>query len=154
MDIEYLADHKDAIPVLARWSFDEWSYLHPERSLSDVEKLMLERSNKEQMPLCLVAIDGSNIIGMVALKTSDLESRPELSPWLDGLYVDKKHRRNGVGTRLVLAIEKEAARLGVNKLFLYTSDSEKIYSKLSWILRERTEWQGHTVTVMEKDVVL
>jgi len=154
MEIEYLADHKDVIPNLARWSSDEWSYLHPARTLSDVEKAMLDRSNKEHIPLGLVAFDSGKVIGMIALKTSDLESRPNQSPWLAGLYVDKKHRSKGVGTKLVLAIEKEAARIGVSKLFLYTPDAEDFYSKLSWIVRERTEWQGYSVTVMEKDIAL
>ncbi len=154
MEIEYLADHKAVIPTLARWSSDEWSYLHPERALSDVEKAMSERSNKEHIPLGLVAFDSGKVIGMIALKTSDLESRPNLSPWLAGLYVDKKHRSKGVGTKLVLAIEKEAARLGVSKIFLYTPDAKDFYSKLSWIVRERTECQGYSVTVMEKDIVL
>lgn len=152
MEIEYLADHKYAIPTLANWSFNEWSSLHPDRTLEDVEQLMLERSNKEKIPLCLVAIENNKVIGMIALKTNDLESRPNLSPWLAGLYVDTKHRRKGVGKQLVLAIEKEAARLGVNKLFLITPESEEYYSKFYWVVRERTELNGHSVTVMEKDI--
>ncbi len=130
MRIEYLADHTDFIPTLARWSYDEWSYIHPERTLADVEQLMQARSNKEQIPLCLVAIDNGKVIGMIALKISDLESRPNLSPWLAGLYVQRNHRNKGVGTNLVLAIIKEAARLNVDKLFLYTPDAEGFYSHL------------------------
>lgn len=154
MEIEYLADHKDVIQTLARWSYDEWIYLHPERTLSDVEQSMLERSNIEHLPLCLVALENDNVIGMIALKTSDLETRPNLTPWVAGLYVDIKNRGKGVGTKLVLSIEKKAARLGVSKLFLYTPDAEGFYLKLNWIVRERTEWQDHSVTVMEKDIVL
>ncbi len=154
MEIEYLADHKNVIPTLANWSYNEWSNLHPERTLSDVEQLMLERSNKEKIPLCLVAFENDKAIGMIALKTNDLGSRPNLSPWLAGLYVDTKHRKKGVGKKLVFAIEDKAARLGVSKLFLYTPDSEEFYSKLNWVVRERTEWQGHSVSVMEKDIVL
>ncbi len=153
MEIEYLADHKDVIPRLAHWSYNEWSSLHPDRTFEDIKQLMLERSNKDKIPLCLIAIENGNVIGMIALKTNDLESRPNLSPWLAGLYVDIKHRRKGVGKQLVHAIEEEAERIRVNKLFLYTPESEEFYSKLSWIVRERTEWHGHSITVMEKDIV-
>ena len=152
MVIEYLADHRDVIATLARWSFEEWSYLHPERTLSDVERLISEGSNKEQIPTSLVAIDKGKVIGMIALKTSDFKARPNLSPWLAGLYVDKLQRRKGVGTKLVHEIEKLAARLGASKLYLVTDDAEKFYSKLGWSVQERTVWQGLSVTVMEKDI--
>jgi predicted N-acetyltransferase YhbS len=152
MIIEYLADHKDIIPTLAGWSYEEWSYLHPERTLSDVEQSIVEGSNKEHIPVSLVAIDRGKVIGMIALKTSDFKARPNLGPWLAGLYVDKLQRGKGVGTRLVHEIEKLAARLGARKLFLVTDDAESFYSKLSWAVLERTVWQGISVTVMEKDI--
>ena len=152
MIIEYLADHKDVIPTLARWSYEEWSYLHPERPLSDVQRLISEGCNKEYIPISLVAIDKGKVIGMISLKTSDFKARPKLSPWLAGLYVNKPHRRKGVGTKLVHEIEKLAALLGVSKLYLVTDDAEKYYSKLSWSVQERTVWQGLSVTVMEKNI--
>jgi len=152
MKIEYLADYKDIIPTLAEWSYEEWSYLHPERTLSDVERLISEISNKRHIPISLVAIDKGKVIGMISLKTSDFKARPNLSPWLAGLYVDKPHRRKGVGTKLVHEIEKLAARLGVRKLYLVTDDAEKFYSKLCWSVQERTVWQGLSVTVMDKDI--
>jgi GNAT superfamily N-acetyltransferase len=152
MIIEYLADHKNLIPTLAGWSYEEWSYLHPERMLPDVEQSILEGSNKEHIPVSLVAIDRGKVIGMIALKTSDFKARPNLGPWLAGLYVDKLQRGKGVGTRLVHEIEKLAARLGASKLFLVTDDAENFYSKLSWSVLERTVWQGISVTVMEKDI--
>ena len=151
MIIEYLADHKDFIPTLAGWSYEEWSYLHPERTLPDVERSVLEGSNKEHIPISLVAIDKGKVIGMISLKTSDFKARPNLSPWLAGLYVDKLQRGKGVGTRLVNEIEELAARLGAGKLFLVTDDAEVFYSKLAWNVMERTVWQGHSVTVMEKE---
>ena len=152
MIIEYLADHKDIIPTIAGWSYEEWSYLHPERTLSDVEQSILEGSNKKHIPVSLVAIDRGKVIGIIALKTSDFKARPNLGPWLAGLYVDKLQRGKGVGTRLVHEIEKLAARLGASKLFLVTDDAENFYSKLSWSVLERTVWQGISVTVMEKDI--
>lgn len=152
MIIEYLADHGDLIPTLARWSYEEWSYLHPERTLSDVARLISEGSNKDRIPITLVAIDKGKAIGYIALKTSDFKARPDLSPWLAGLYVDKIQRRKGVGTKLVHEIEPLAARLGASRLYLVTDDAQKFYSKLGWRVQEHTVWQGLSVTVMEKDI--
>lgn len=152
MIVEYLADHRDFIPTLARWTYEEWSYLHPERTLSDVERLISEGINKEHIPISLVAIDKGKVIGMIALKKSDFKARPDLSPWLAGLYVNKLQRRKGVGTKLVREIENLAARLGASKLYLVTDDAEKFYSKLGWSVQERTVWHGFSVMVMEKDI--
>ena len=154
MEIEYLADHTDTIPILARWSYEEWAYLHPERTISDVEQLMLERSNKNKIPLCLIAFENEKVVGMIALKDHDLESRPNLSPWLAGLYVEERHRKRGIGKALVSAIEIVAAELGVNRLYLYTPGQELFYLQLGWSITEHTEWNGHMVTVMEKEVGL
>ena len=90
---------------------------------------------------------------MISLKTSDFKARPDLGPWLAGLYVDQLQRRKGVGTKLVHKIEKLATRLGASKLFLVTDDAEGFYSKLGWKVQERTVSQNHAVTVMEKEIV-
>ena len=115
---------------------------------------MLERSNKDKIPLILTACEEGEAIGMVALKISDLESRPNLGPWLAGLYVERGHRNKGVGTSLVHAIEQKAAQLKEKKLYLFTPDTEKFFLMLDWAVQERTEWQGRSVTVMEKAIVL
>jgi len=152
MNIEYLADHKDTIPTLARWHFDEWSYLHPERTLSDVERLISGKTNKEHIPISLVAMEKDKVIGAIELKTDDFKGRPDLNPWLSSLYVDKPHRRKGVATKLVHELEGLAARLGVSKLFLITDNAEKFYSRHCWNVHERTVWQKISITVMEKDI--
>ncbi len=91
---------------------------------------------------------------MVALKTRDLESRPNLGPWLAGLYVEEMRRNRGVGTALVGAVEMAAIKLRITKLYLYTPGQELFYSRIGWKIREHTEWNGHPVTVMEKEFVL
>lgn len=154
MKIGYLADHPDAIPMLARWSHEEWANLHPDRTIADVERLMIERSNKTKIPLCLVALESGNVIGMIALKSQDLESRPSLSPWLAGLYVKKEHRNRGVGKTLVSALEKTAISMGVSRLYLYTPGQEAFYLRLGWSVREHTQWNDQLVTVMEKELGL
>ena len=152
MHIEYLADHKDTIPTLARWHFEEWSYLHPERTLSDFERSIVEKSNREHIPISLIAMEQDKVIGSIELKTNDLKGRPDISPWLAGLYVDKPHRRKGVGTKLVHELEDLAARLGVSTLFLVTDNAEKFYSRLRWNVHERIAWEDLSITVMEKHI--
>lgn len=154
MNIEYLADHQDVIPTLAQWFYEEWAYLHPERTYSDVECLISERAQKDKIPMALVAFYGEELLGTVSLKVHDMETRIDLSPWLAGLYVSVTRRRQGIGEALVFAIEKKACELGVGRLYLYTPESESFYSKLEWKVKERTEYHGYPVTLMQKEIVL
>lgn len=154
MKIEYLAEHKEVIPTLTQWFYEEWAYLHPERTYADVVRLITERAQTKKIPVALVAFDGEELVGTVCLKIQDMDTRLDLTPWLAGLYVSATRRREGIGTALVSAIEREAFELGVNKLYLYTPESESFYSKRGWQVKERTEYHGCAVTLMEKEIVL
>lgn len=101
----------------------------------------------------MVAVDGAELLGTVCLKTHDMETRRELTPWLASLYVAKPWRGRGVGTALVRAIEKKANELAVEKLYLYTPESQGFYSRLGWHVKEQTEYHGCPVTIMEKEIV-
>lgn len=154
MDIAHLAGHKEIIPTLARWFYQEWAYLHPDRTLEDVERLIGERTNTTKIPVALVAFEGGELLGTVCLKVHDMDTRLDLTPWLAGLYVTAPWRRKGIGTALVSAIEKKAHELQVEKLYLFTPASEGFYSRLGWHVYERTEYHGYPVTIMEKKIVL
>lgn len=154
MNISYLADHKEVIPTLAQWFYQEWAYLHPDRTLEDVQRLLEERTNKEKIPVALVAFEGNELLGTVCLKVYDMDTRLELTPWLAGLYVSAPKRKWGVGSMLVSAIEKKAHELGVQTLYLYTPESEDFYAKLGWNVKERTEYHGYLVSIMQKEIAL
>jgi len=152
MNIEYLAYHKEVIPTLAQWFYEEWAYLHPDRTLADVERLISERANTNRIPVALVALEGKELLGTVCLKVHDMDTRLDLTPWLAGLYVSAPRRRQGIGAALVSAIEKTAHDLGVEKLYLYTPESEGFYSRFGWHVKERTEYHGYPVTLMQKEI--
>ncbi|WP_367025857.1 GNAT family N-acetyltransferase [Methylococcus sp. ANG] len=154
MNIEYLADHKELIPTLARWFYEEWAYLHPERTYADVEHLITERAQTNKIPVALVAFEGNELLGTVCLKVHDMDTRLDLTPWLAGLYIAAPRRKQGIGATLVSAIEKKAHELGVKTLYLYTPESETFYARHGWHVKERTEYHGCPVTIMEKQIVL
>lgn len=150
MKIEYLADHEDVIPIISDWFYREWSYLYPERTKDDFRRFISERVNKDKVPLTLVAFEGEELVGTVCLKTHDMDTKTELSPWLAGLYVKESWRKKGVGSALVKAIEQKAIELGINLLFLYTPESENFYYNLGWRVKEKTNYHKVPVTIMEK----
>ena len=145
-----LADHRDAIPTLAKWYHQEWSHFRPGWTVEDFAASIAERANADRVPLTLVAFEGEDLVGTICLDMHDMETRGHLSPWLGGLYVKEEWRRRGIGTELVRAIEAKAAELGIRRLYLYTPESEHFYAKLGWCLIETTVYHGCEVAIMEK----
>ena len=155
MDVEYLADHREVVPILADWIYDEWSYLYPEMTRQDIISFLQEKVNKEKLPLALVAFEAGEPVGTVSLKMFDMETRRDLPYWLTSLYVVKPWRRRGIGSSLLKTAEEEAARLEVGKLFLFTTDCalpRLFYSKFGWSVKETTTYHSCPVIIMEKDL--
>jgi N-acetylglutamate synthase-like GNAT family acetyltransferase len=148
MKIENLADHPEALRVLAEWQHAEWGYLRPGDT---VEKRMVRLqgyANRDRIPLTVVALEEDNVLGSASLIAHDMDTRMELTPWLAGVFVGDAYRRRGIGAELVRRIMAEAGALEVPLLYLYTVHSERFYAALGWTLLERTAYRGHDVVIM------
>lgn len=102
-----------------------------------------------------MAFEAGELVGTVSLRTFDMETRKDLPHWLASLYVVKPWRRRRIGSGLVKAAEKKAAELEICKLFLFTTDvvlPSLFYSKLGWIVKEKTIYHSYPVIIMEKDL--
>jgi predicted N-acetyltransferase YhbS len=155
VNIQYLADCPETVPILATWIFNEWSFLYPEMTLQDVITFLRTRVNKEKLPLTLVAFETGQLAGTVSLKMYDMETRNDMSHWLTSLYVVEPWRRRRIGSSLVETAEKKAAELEIGKLHLFTTDSGLpglFYSKLGWMVKEKTIYHSYPVIIMEKDL--
>lgn len=156
VEIHYLGDHADVIPIVAKWIYDEWSFLYPGKTSKYIESLFRERLHKKRLPLTLVAFERGKPVGTVSLKAFDMETRRNLTPWVTSLYVVKQWRGRGIGSSLMKAVEQKAAELGIQKLFLLTADSDlagRLYSGLGWKVREKPIYHSYRVIIMEKDLM-
>jgi GNAT superfamily N-acetyltransferase len=109
------------------------------------------RLNSDILPLAFVALDTEKPVGLCVL-SQNKPIRPDLSPWLGPVFVDKKYQKCGIGTKLIEAIKQKALTLGFEKLYLCTHDSDlanKYYKKRGWNIIGIDKWKGHSVTVME-----
>jgi len=77
-----------------------------------------------------------------------MDNRPDLSPWLAGVFVAPEHRRLGIGAALVRRIMEEARRLHVPKLYLYTVESTVFYAGLGWSFLEKARYRQKDVSIM------
>jgi len=157
-------------------------YQQRKQTLEDSLKNYRERMNTDRLPLTLVALHGGeldfpierpasldtlasvgdsrrkvwrpmpNAIGMVSLKFHDLDTRPDLDPWLGALLVLPEWRNRGVATLLVHRATEEARRLNVPRLYLWTHSAEGLYHKLGWQVVERSDYCGKEAVVMQIDL--
>ena len=152
--IDYLANCPELIDGLARLSFLEWQDVYQQRkqTLKHSVKNYRERMNTDRLPLTLVALQASELVGMVSLKFHDMDTRPDLDPWLGGLLVLPEWRNRGVGTTLMRRATEEARRLNVPRLYLWTHTAERLYHKLGWQVVEQANYFGKKAVVMQIDL--
>jgi predicted N-acetyltransferase YhbS len=150
--IDYLANHRDSIPQLANWGYREWRPVFDQlnMTLDDVIASFQQRTETDKLPLGLVAIIDDVVVGTGALKEHDLQLRPNLSPWLGGMFVDPKFRNGGVGSVLVTRLIEEARKLKLPRLYLWTTSAESLYLRLGWTRIEKLQYCGYDISLMDR----
>ena|SRR2546430_4646295 len=150
--IEYLADHVDAIPALAHSHYVEWAAITPELTVPDRMARFQARAQRGRIPTGFVAVMNGCVIGLACLVDCDLDSHAHLSPWLASVLVEKDYRGCGIGSALSERVTTEAQLLGFSRLYLFTLDKQRFYQRLGWSIVEKAVFREHPVTVMVRDV--
>lgn len=148
--VEYLADHPELVSLLAGWFYEEWGKGRPAVTLERMEERVRERMNRDRPPLALVAFHEGVAVGSATLKIQEMETHPQFLYWLGTVYVRPEARRRGIGSTIVAAATAEAARLGLEELYLYTRHSERFYARLGWMVVERTLYHGREAVIMKR----
>ncbi|MEN9846445.1 MAG: hypothetical protein RIS36_1592 [Pseudomonadota bacterium] len=151
MRIERLIDYPQFLTQVADWNNSEW----PSYFDGDIEKAVAFYSTtmtREHVPICLVAVDQGSLVGTVSLVPEDLDSRPEFSPWLSGLYVDPTFRGQGIAKKLIEACTAEAQAAGVAKLYVWTKELRTLFESVGWNFLEVIEFQQELADLLTKDL--
>ena len=145
--IEPLSQYPALVETIAAWHWNEWGHADPGSTIKSWADGLRARSGSAGVPSSYIAIsepDGIPI-GSVCLVASDMDTHPELSPWLAGLFVSALHRGRGVGSALTRHAMSKAFETGIDSLYLYTSKATSLYERLGWhvLFREHyeREWQ-------------
>lgn len=145
------AERPDLVTTTGRWRWQ--AFFKDEMSLKQV--LQLEEDcarNGQLMPTVLVLLDAHQPVGMIALCLDDLPDRPDLNPWLAGVYVDHAFRGKGYAAYLIQGLEDFAVRAGIKQLSLYTSEAAGLYRKAGWVEIETFTQDGQKYTIMRKEL--
>jgi GNAT superfamily N-acetyltransferase len=150
MKIEYLADHIDRLREVAALHQEEWPSPQLGDSIDGRAQTLAVCCQRGAIPVGVIAFDQNQLCGFALLVLQDFELRPDLSPWLAGVFVRPQHRQRGIGSALVTRIEYEAQTLGVNTVYLYTAQSRTLYARLGRQAIEQCLHNDRHFTVMAK----
>ncbi|NKC32213.1 GNAT family N-acetyltransferase [Falsiroseomonas selenitidurans] len=143
-----LSDRPDLAPLVAAWRIEAFFQgPGPWTEARMLAALLAPKRGPEETFVCFAAAEP---VGTASLVCQDLESRPDLTPWLAGVVVQPAHRLRGHASALVRRVEAFARQAGVAEIFLYTSRAEGLYARLGW-QRMGLEWdKGREVVLMRR----
>ena len=148
--IEYLADHPEAVPLVAGWYFAEWGYLNPAATLERTRDKLVASMNRDVIPLTLLAVIDEEVVGAAQLKYREMPMFPEKEHWLGGVYVVPEYRGQDIAAQLVDSVVEAARNLGVQTLHIQTERLDGgLYASLGWTPVEQVN-RGPDVLVMQR----
>jgi predicted N-acetyltransferase YhbS len=137
------------IEQLAAWHHDQWSYLNPAGTLAQRIEALREHLAGAVLPRTFVAIDGAALLGSASLVADDMDTHPELTPWLASVFVNPLYRKQGAGAALVRKVMAAAEQAGIATLSLFTPDQAHFYRQMGWHTVAREHYRGGEVTIMQ-----
>jgi len=150
LEIKELEDHPASATIVADWVRQEWRTLPIHDYYRDVA--WGNPTDRACLPRTLVALRADETVGTVSLLMSDMETRPDLNPWLGCLVVRPLDRGRGLGTRLVCEGMALARKMAIDRLYLFTEKDEALYHRIGWTRLETEQYEGKLVTLMAIDL--
>lgn len=132
IEIIRLEDSDNSIfDKICEWNYNWWGK-RDDKSFEEVRCNLEHSLCTERLPQTYVAILGGEPAGMYQLSMcDDLESRPDIYPWLINVYVDEAFRGQNICRKLMLSVRENAEKAGLSELYLYTKHVG-LYEKFGW----------------------
>jgi GNAT superfamily N-acetyltransferase len=88
--------------------------------------------------MAVVAHDGNGYLGSAFLIHSDMEERPQYSPWVAAVWVEESARRRGVGRALIAEAATIAASFDYRAAYICCRpELESFYCGAGWTIVEQ-----------------
>lgn len=140
------------IPAVAGWIYNEWGRHLPGRSPETAEHALRQEPDARGLPTTLIAVEDNEPMGTARLVESDLESRPDLGPWLASVFVPEDKRSRGTGTLVCSGIVEVARQKGYPTLYLFTPDRASFYERQGWSVMGHERHRDKEVTLMKLEL--
>jgi GNAT superfamily N-acetyltransferase len=146
-----VADRPDLVPLVAGWLWDAF-WRHDGYSLAQTQALVAASTSRLGPPQCFVLLANGEPMGTASLTAEDFDERPDLTPWLAGVFIVPAARGRGYAARLVASVEAACRAASISTLWLYTHTAERIYARVGWRTVEHLEHHGRQTYLMRRDL--
>ena len=147
-----VTERPDLAPVVAHWIWDAFGRAAGE-ALSESEARVAACTALTGPDQCFVLLVDEVPAGTAGFVRHDLDERPDLAPWLAGVYVAPAFRGRNLVKRLIDAVERAAREAGFRTLWLYTSTTERIYERAGWETVELLARPDRRTALMRRSLV-
>lgn len=152
--IANIADNPERIAEAASWFSAKWG-IPAEAYAESMEECVASQGCG--VPQWFVIRDGDDpsaaIIAGCGIIENDFHNRPDLAPNLCALYVEERHRGNGLARKLLDHARSMAGTLGFEHLYLVT-DHTGLYEKCGWeYLFDVNEEDGGAIRMYRTDTI-
>ena len=146
-----VSDQPELAAQVAAWLTTAFGYPGGLSAAALTERILSPRAPPTEN---FILLDGDTPAGTASLTREDLDSRPDLTPWLAGVYVPPDHRGRGHARALVRHVEAAARATGIGTLWLYTWTAAPLYAGLGWVEAgpEIDRKRQQPVTLMRRDL--
>ncbi len=147
------SERPDLVLVTARWRWEAF-FRESGRPFDDVLAAAQRTvATTELMPRTFVLLADGDPVGTASLTAHDLDERPDLSPWLAGVFVVPHARGQGYVGQLIAAVEQAARAGSIATLWLHTNTAERIYVRAGWRTVETVQRNGRPFALMRRDLL-
>jgi len=147
--VERLLENTTFIPTVARWLYEEWGTEVVGRSLATSISSLEQDADAEGFPLTLIGKVDNEVVATASLVRSDMDCRPDLTPWMASVYVDPAHREKEYGSLICLELMQYAQSINLKELYLYTPDRRSFYERIGWKFMNTEHERGKEVSLMK-----
>ncbi len=147
--IAAVSDHPGLAPLVAEWLVEAFAY-PGSRNVEVMTALILAPPVGPEETFVLFEQDRP--VGTASLAAEDLATRPDLTPWLAGVFVYPACRGRGYATALVRQVEAFAIAASLPALWLYTWTAEPLYARLGWLRIGLEQNRGSRVVLMKRSL--
>ena len=124
---------KDIINAIVDWMQNWWMQEYSDDSMREaIECEMIHSFQEDRLPQTYGLFLNNKIIGMYQFSYNDLDSRPDIYPWVCNVYIDKEYRNHGYGKIMMDSImENTRKNLDFKEVYLFTKHIG-FYEKFGW----------------------
>ena len=147
-----IADRPDLVPIVAQWLWDKW-WRHDGETLEATRNAVAASVSGSGPPQTFVLLVDGEPVGTASLVVHGLDERPDLTPWLAGLFIVPEARSHGHAMHLIRAVEDACRSAEIGTVWLYTANAERVYARVGWHSVETIEREGKLpVILMRRDL--